>query len=71
MTRERRERMTETFVAVGDALQRSPVPVFSVVLPGMPRLPRPSYLPDVPSQTKREYLSALGKLGKLGIVRVN
>jgi hypothetical protein len=32
---------------------------------------RPSYLPDIPPQTVSQYRAALGKLGKLGIVKVH
>lgn len=69
MTREQRDRMTETFLAVGDALRRSLVPTVAMSVERMPDLPRPSYLPEIPPQTVGQYLAALGKLGKLGIVR--
>ena len=69
MTEERRERMSETFIAVGDALRRSAVPTFGVVMGKMPDLPRPSYLPDAPPQTLSQYRNALAKFGKLGIVK--
>lgn len=69
MNQERRERMTETFVAVGDALRRSAIPTFGVVMDKMPDLPRPSYLPEMPPQTVGQYRAALAKLGKLGIVK--
>jgi hypothetical protein len=68
MTREQRERMTETFVAVSDALRRSAVPTFAVATPKLD-FPRPWYLPEVPPQTVGEYRAALGKLGQLGIVK--
>jgi hypothetical protein len=71
MNRERDERMTETFVAVHDALVRAPVPSYQVVMGKMPRLSRPSYLPQAPAQTPAQYTAALAKLGKLGIVKVN
>ncbi len=32
---------------------------------------RPWYLPEVPPQTVGQYRAALGKLGKLGLVKVN
>jgi hypothetical protein len=69
MMREQRDRMTETFVAVGDALRRAAVPMYQVVMAKMPDLPRPWYLPAVPPQTPAQYTAALGKLGKLGIVK--
>ena len=69
MNKEQRERMTETFVAVADALRRSVVPTYSVRMDKTPDLPRPFYLPEVPPQTVAQYRSALGKLGALGIVK--
>jgi len=69
MTREQRERMTETFVAVGDALRRVAVPMYQVVMARVPDLPRPWYLPAPPAQTPNQYRAALGKLGKLGILK--
>ena len=47
MSQERRDRMTETFAAVRDALQRAVVPTFGVVMDAMPDLPRPWYLPKM------------------------
>ena len=47
MNREQRDRMTETFAAVRDALQRAVVPTFGVVMDAMPDLPRPWYLPEI------------------------
>jgi hypothetical protein len=49
MSQERRDRMTETFAAVRDALQRAVVPTFGVVMDAMPDLPRPWYLPEIQS----------------------
>jgi len=69
MSHEQRDRMTETFAAVRDALQRAAVPIYGVVMERMPDLPRPWYLPEVPPQTVGQYLAALAKLGKLGIVK--
>ena len=69
MTQERLDRMSETFVATRDALERSMVPVYRLQLERAPRLPRPSYLPPEPAQTVAEYQAALRKLGALGIVR--
>jgi hypothetical protein len=69
MSREQRDRMAETFVAVYDALQRAPVPMYQVTLPKAPDLPRPGYLPPVPPQTPGQYRAALAKLGKLGMVK--
>lgn len=63
--------MSETFVAVYDALRRAVVPTVEVALPKIPRLERPSYLPEAPEQTLGEYRNALAKLGRLGIVKVN
>jgi hypothetical protein len=63
--------MTETFIAVRDALMRAVVPTYGVVVDRTPDLPRPAYLPDLPPQTRTEYLRALAKLGKLGVVKVN
>jgi hypothetical protein len=71
MNREQRDRMTETFAAVSDALRRSAVPMYQIVMDRAPNLPRPPYLPDVPAQTPAEYRAALAKLGRLGIVKVN
>lgn len=71
MSREGRARMTETFVAVRDALQRSIVPTVAVSLPRLPDYARPWYLPEAPAQTPAQYGAALAKLGKLGIVKVN
>ena len=61
--------MTELYVAVSDALRRSPVMTIALALDSLPALPRPFYLPEVPPQTVPEYLAALAKLGALGIVR--
>jgi len=63
--------MTEVYAAVSDALRRTPVPTYGVVMDRVPDLPRPSYLPEVAPQTKGQYKAALGKLGKLGIVKAN
>jgi hypothetical protein len=52
MSHEQRDRMTETFAAVRDALQRAVVPVFGVVMDAMPDLPRPWYLPEVRSPSR-------------------
>jgi hypothetical protein len=71
MSRERRERMTETFVAVSDALRRALVQTVAMSVDRLPDLPRPSYLPEVPPQTVGEYRAALGKLGRLGLVKVH
>ncbi len=68
MNAERRDRMSETFVAVRDALERAAVPTFGIQMDRMPDLPRPSYLPAIPAQTVGQYRAALAKLGKLGIV---
>lgn len=69
MSSEQRTRMTETFVAVGDALRRAPVPTFGVVMDKMPDLPRPWYLPEVPPQTVGQYRAVLARWTKLGIVK--
>jgi hypothetical protein len=69
MSREQRDRMTETFAAVRDALQRAAVPTYGVVMGKMPDLPRPWYLPEAPPQTVGQYRAALAKLGRLGIVK--
>lgn len=68
MTREQRDRMTETFVAVGDALRRTPIPTFAVMAP-KGDLRRPFYLPEAPPQTPGQYRSTLAKWAKLGIVK--
>lgn len=68
---EQRERMTEMFIAFRDALQRSPVPTYAVRMDVAPTLPRPGYLPAEPPQTVRQFQAALGKLGALGLVKVN
>jgi len=52
MNAERRERMTETFVAVRDALERAAVAMFPVVMEQMPDRPRPTYLPEIPPPSK-------------------
>jgi hypothetical protein len=54
MSREGRDRMTDMFVAVGDALRRSIVPTVALAMDHDPRvdLPRPSYLPEVPPLPK-------------------
>lgn len=67
MRAEQDDRMAETFIAVGDALRRSPVPTYGIVMERTPDLPRPAYLPPVPPQTPAQYRAALAKLGKLGI----
>jgi hypothetical protein len=71
MNREQRERMTETFVAVGDALRRSAIPTYGVVMDKVPDLPRPSYLPEIPPQTVSQYRAVLARWTKLGIVKVH
>jgi hypothetical protein len=63
--------MSETFTAVLDALQRGVVPTYQVALTRAPDLPRPPYLPEIPPQSRTEYLRALAKLGKLGVGKVN
>jgi hypothetical protein len=68
MNREQRDRMTETFVAVGDALRRTPIPTFTVMAP-KPETRRPFYLPEAPPQTVSQYRNTLAKWGKLGIVK--
>jgi len=69
MNREQRDRLTETFVAVSDALQRSAVPTWPVAMDKAPQLPRPSYLPEVPPQTVGQYRAALRKLAGFGILK--
>lgn len=69
MNHEQRDRMTETFAAVSDALRRSVVPTFGVVMDKMPDLPRPYYLPEMPPQTISQYRNVLAKWAKLGIVK--
>jgi hypothetical protein len=71
MTGERRDRMGEIFVAVHDALERAAVPTYGLAVTKLPDLPRPAYLPARPPQSVTEYLAALGKLSKLGIVKVH
>ena len=61
MTRERRDRMTEMYVTALDA---------EIAL-RVANPTRPWYLPETPPQTVGQYRAALGKLGKLGIVRQN
>lgn len=61
--------MSELYVATHDALMRAVVPVYTPAK--MPDYPRPRYLPEIPPQTVREYRAALGKLGQLGLVKVN
>lgn len=67
--REQRGRMTELFLAVRDANERSLVPVVQMDVKKMPTYPRPAYLPVVPPQTLSQYNAALTKFGKLGLVR--
>lgn len=70
MNHEQRNRMTETYVAVGDALRRAAVPMYQVVgMTEVKDLPRPSYLPEVPPQTVSQYRNVLAKWTKLGIVK--
>lgn len=71
MNQEQRERMTEMFVAVRDALLRAVVPTYEVEMKRAPDYPRPFYLPEIPPQTVGQYRAALAKLGKLGLVREN
>jgi hypothetical protein len=68
MSAESRDRMTETFIAVSDALRRVPIPTYPVMAPKAPE-GRPFYLPEAPAQTPGQYRAALAKLGKLGIVK--
>ena len=46
--------MTETFVAVRDAIQRTAAPTYGVVLEQVPDLPRPWYLPEPPPTNKSQ-----------------
>lgn len=62
--------MTEMLVAVSDALRRSAVPTYGVRMDRAPDLPRPSYLPEV-RQTVGQQQAAIGKLARLGIVKVH
>jgi len=71
MSREQRDRMAETFVAVGDALRMTAVPTYGVVMGSIPKAKRPAYLPEVPPQTARQYEATLGRLGRLGLVKRN
>ena len=67
MSQEQRDRMTETFAAVRDALERAVVPTFGVVMEAMPALPRPWYLPEIqpPSRTAaRTQMDALVAKGR-------
>ena len=70
MRQEARDRATETFVAVSDALRRSAAPVYMVKPPGV-SLVRPSYLPPESRQTVGQYRMAISKLARLGIAKVN
>ena len=75
MTREQRERMTETFASVRDAVRDGLYPLFALTVEPavrfqkMPDLPRPWYLPATPPQTVGQYRAALARLGRLGIVK--
>jgi hypothetical protein len=69
MNREQRERMTELFIGMSDALRRSAVPTFAVAMPNVADLRRPYYLPEVPPQTVGQYRATIARLGKLGIVK--
>jgi len=69
MSHEQRDRMTETFAAVRDALERAAVATFEIRMDRMPDRPRPSYPPVMPPQTVGQYRAALAKLGRLGIVK--
>ncbi len=68
--REQRLRMTELYVAVSDALRRSPVMTHLTRRRQPAPLPRPFYLPEVPPPRRSPSTSPrLAKLGTLGIVR--
>jgi len=69
MSQEQRARMTDTFVAVSDALRRSVVPTVALVMEHDPRadLPRPWYLPEappVPQVAQRGRMDALIAKGR-------
>lgn len=65
MTRERRERMTEIFAAVSDALRRSVVPTVAVDMKRIPDYGRPSYLPPLAPPSKAAGRAQMMRLARL------
>ena len=65
MTSEQRERMTETFVAVSDALRRSVVPTYQVDMKRAPNHPRPWYLPLLAPPSRAAGKAQMLRLGML------
>jgi hypothetical protein len=65
MTAEQRERMTEMFAAVRDALLRSVVPTYMVDMKKAPNYPRPWYLPPLAPPSKAAGKAQLLRLGML------
>jgi len=70
MTAEQRERMTETFVAVRDALLRAVVPTYMVDMKKAPNHPRPWYLPALGPPSKAAGKAQMMRLGMLVPERV-
>jgi hypothetical protein len=65
MTAEQRERMTETFAAVRDALLRSVVPTVAVDLKKIPDYGRPWYLPPIAPPSKAAGRAQMLRLASL------
>ena len=65
MTREQRERMTETFEAVRDALRRAVVPTVAVEMKKIPDYGRPWYLPPLPPPSKAAGRAQMLRLASL------
>lgn len=58
--------MTETFVAVQDALSRSLVPMVQMKVKEMPKLPRPWYLPEAaPSDPAKDLAKGRAQMARL------
>lgn len=65
MTKEQRDRMTEMFVAVRDALLRSTVPTFQVEMKKAPNHGRPWYLPPLAPPSRAAGMAQLMRLSAL------
>jgi len=65
MTAEQRERMTETFVAVQDALRRSVVPTYTAEMKRAPNYGRPWYLPPLAPPSRAAGAAQMMRLGVL------
>lgn len=65
MTAEQRDHMTETFVAVRDALLRAVVPTYLVEMDKAPNHGRPWYLPPLAPLSRTAGRAQLLELGML------